>query len=494
LLLCGDWVLPITGPPISDGGIVVADGAIVAVGTTEDLKRRYPGEESEEFPGCLLLPGLVNAHTHLEYSALRGFAPACGFGEWILRLLVARRRLAAGDYAASALWGAHECVRGGVTCIADTSHGGWTVARAARAAGLRGRVYLEVFGLDDSKLPETIRRLDKGLERLRAECAQAGRGDDAGTGAIAGDFQTTVESHCSDGLLEWGISPHAPYTVSARLYREAARLAKRSRLRLATHGAESRAEVDLLMNGRGAIASAYKTARLWSGRRWRPPRESPVQYVAHTGALGPETLVVHAVQVDGRDIATLAASQVAVAHCPRSNLHLECGMAPVAELMAAGVVVGLGSDGLCSNDDLDLFAEMRAALQVSRRRVSDGAASVSLDPDTVLRMATIDGARALGIEHLIGSLERGKRADIIAVRVASGAVKTGAGEGPRTDPVPHAPISAAYIIDRLIEDAAAADVLMTMVDGTVVHRGGSPPAEVVRGLDAVRATLGLGGS
>ncbi len=131
--------------------------------------------------------------------------------------------------------------------------------------------------------------------------------------------------------------------------------------------------MELLLRGTGAIALAYKAANLWSGQRWRPPGKSPVSYVAGTGALGWNMLVVHAVQIDDADIATLAASGAAVAHCPRSNLRLECGIAPVAELAAAGVTVGLGTDGLCSNDDLDMFAEMRAALALSRERALRGA-------------------------------------------------------------------------------------------------------------------------
>ena len=150
---------------------------------------------------------------------------------------------------------------------------------------------------------------------------------------------------------------------------------------------------------------------------------SPVQYVARAGALGPETLAIHAVQMDDDDIATLAASGAAVAHCPRSNLRLACGVAPVAEMLAAGITVGLGTDSLASNDSLDMFAEMRAALEMSAAVQAPTAVrgapapAGALLPSGVLRMATLEGARALGWDHLVGSLEAGKRADIIAVRL-----------------------------------------------------------------------------
>jgi 5-methylthioadenosine/S-adenosylhomocysteine deaminase len=405
------------------------------------------------------MPGLVNTHTHLRFSAFRGFAPSCGFGEWILRLLLAARKLDPDDYAASALWGAYECARSGVTTIADTVREGWIVARAAGVVGLRARVYVEFYGLDDAELPATMERLESDLERSQRESsAIAGRGP----------------------AVEWGISPHAPYTVSARLYREAARFSRRAGLRLATHVAESQAEVELLTRGTSVIAQAYKAANLWTGQHWAPPRLRPVQYVAQTGVLGPETLVIHAVQCNVDDIVTLADSRVAVAHCPRSNLRLQCGVAPVADMIAAGISVGLGTDSLASNDSLDMFAEMRAAVTASRARPAVGARAAAPGPGaapalataTVLRMATLDGARALGWDHLVGSLEIGKRADIIVVRLS----------GATADP-----------ISTLIDQATADDIKMTMVDGVVTFDGEQEiPAEVEGGFEDARAKLGLG--
>jgi 5-methylthioadenosine/S-adenosylhomocysteine deaminase len=227
---------------------------------------------------------------------------------------------------------------------------------------------------------------------------------------------------------------------------------------------------------------------------------SPVAYVSRSGGLGPEVLVVHAVQVDRADIAMLAESGIAVAHCPRSNLRLECGVAPLADLLAAGIAVGLGTDGLSSNDDLDMFAEMRAALRVSRERAPRGAGSgvgttgvardaaagtgtAPLDAETVLRMATLDGARALGLEHVIGSLEVGKRADVIALRLPA-ALGAAAQAQPAAGPT--------VVTAALVETVSAADVQMTMVDGRVVYPGAPEPEDVTRRFAVVRAKLGLG--
>ncbi|MBN1628193.1 MAG: amidohydrolase family protein [Thermoleophilia bacterium] len=487
VLLSADWVVPVSTPPIAGGAVLVVDGKIGAVGRATELRARYPEEPVEEFAGCALLPGLVNAHTHLDYSAFRGFTRGGSFGGWMLRLLLASGKLGIDDYAASALWGAHQCARGGVTSIGDTSNRAAIDARAALAVGLRARVYQEIFGLDDAELPKAIQRLELKLGQLRHESQVQPRsaGSAAGSGAAA--------LAAAGPRVEWGISPHAPYTVPPRLYREAARFARRAGLRMATHLAESEAEVEMLVKGAGAIAKAYKAAHLWKRQRWTAPGLSPVQYVAGTGALGPDMLAVHVIQVDGDDIATLAATGTAVAHCPRSNRRLRCGIAPVAEMRAAGITVGLGTDSLASNDSLDMFDEMRAALAVSVAREgatgglgaaaapagadpTSAAAAVSpgvLTPSDVLRMATLEGAQALGWDHLVGSLEAGKRADIVAVEM------------------PHA--GASDPIAALVRAGSAADVRMTMVDGRPVFWGEELSVEVREGLRAARFKLGLSG-
>lgn len=420
MLLEADWVVPVTAPPIAGGGILVEDGRIVEVAPAAQLRARHVGETIRTFPGCVLMPGLVNVHSHLEYSAFRGFTKKCGFGEWMLRLIAARRKLSTDDYAMSALWGAHECLRAGMTTIADTAFEGWTSARAARDAGLRARVYLELFGISDDSVPRIMAKARERLASLHDEYGSA---------------------------VDLGLSPHATYTVGARLYRELGRLSQREGVFLATHLAESKAEVEMLRAGTGAIAYAHKAANLWQGQRWRPPGLNPVEYVQRTGALSPRTLAVHCVQVDANDIATLAACGSPVAHCPRSNQKLECGAAPISAMLASGVIVGLGTDSLASNDSLDMFAEMRLARELAG----------DLTAQRVLEMATIDGARALGWAKLTGSLETGKAADLIAVRIrtadSAGSLQEGA-------------VDAQEVTESILA-ASPKDVQITMVAGKV---------------------------
>ncbi len=451
MLLLADWVVPVSSAPLADAGVRVAEGRILEVGPAAELRAGCGDEEIRSFPGCALLPGFINSHTHLELSAFRGFAPPSSFGPWMLRLLLARRKLHTADYEASALWGAYECLRCGITSLADTAYDGVAVARAAGGAGLRARVYQEVFGLDDAVLPATMERLESAVGRLQKEAAAVGP------------------------LVEAGVSPHAPYTVSASLYREAARFARRAGLRLATHVAESPAEVELLARGTGPIVRAYQAARLWNSGSWRPPQLRPIAYVGAAGALTPETLVIHAVQVDEEEIEFLASSGAAVAHCPRSNARLRCGAAPIAELLAAGVPVGLGTDSLASNDSLDMFAEMRTALRTSEQRAS-AAGSSPLTAEQALRLATLEGARALGWGDRTGSLEPGKSADVVAVRLPRGAA------APPPDPV--------GLTASLVRLASSDDVRMTMAAGKVLFDGGTPADAVASGYRSARHKLG----
>lgn len=513
LLLEADWVLPVTGPAVRAGAVVVHEGRLVAVGPVTELRAwlvaegwggttSSPERESPErppdgslsgsrylerrFPGCVIMPGLVNTHSHLEYSAFHGFAPPCGFARWMLRLLLARRKLSPADYAVSAAWGARECIRSGITTVADTSFDGWTSLRAAAEAGLRGRVYLEVIGVGDEAVPTAMERVETKLVALADE---------------------------RQPLLEVGLSPHAPYTVSQRLYRELVRYARRNDLWMATHLAESKAEVELLAHGAGGIARAYKAARLWKGKVWRTPGVRPADYVAATGALGPRTLAVHCVELNDAEVECVAATGAGVAHCPRSNARLQCAVAPVAALRATGASVGLGTDSLASNDSLDMFAEMRAALAASWRRAGGApptagpgdraapsgtagaippleTAALVLNAADVFRMATIEGATAIGLDDRVGSLEVGKRADVIAVRLPPGFTsEIEAGEAGAT----------AALVEALVAEAGAGHVVATVVDGRVVfdaereNGAGATQqhAEIAEVFVGVRARLGL---
>ncbi len=359
-----DWVLPVEGDPIADGAVAVEGGRIAAVGPAEDLG------DGRRFAEAVIVPGLVNAHSHLEYAVYAGFGDGLAFGPWIRLHIERKGRLDWDGHVAAARLGAAECLRSGVTTVADASYTG-AAAIAATEVGLSGIVYLEVFGSDPARAEE----LDERLAILEPDCGE---------------------------LLSLGVSPHAPYSVSAGLYDAVYALGRP----IATHVAESDDELDYLLRGEGPLAAVSDVD---------PPGTTSVRHLAAEGLLGVRVLAAHCVSVDVEEIALLAEHDVAVAHCPRSNALLGCGIAPLADLRAAGLRIGLGTDSPASTPSFDMFEEMRAAVYAARARERRPNALLASE---ALELATLGGAGALGLGDEIGSLAPGKRADLAVVSLS----------------------------------------------------------------------------
>ena len=359
-------VHPVTAPPITDGAVLVDDrGKIAAVGPAAALPAP-DGARRLQFPQGALVPGLVNCHTHLELTHLAGKNRESTFAPWIRTIRALKDASTAEEFSRSAERGVRDAWAAGVTCMADTGSTGAPLEALARLGG-RGIYYQEVFGPDPATCGASLAEL---------------------TGAVA--LLSQLTSH----LVRLGVSPHAPYTVSDALYRATAEFARRNRLPVAIHLAESREETALVRDGSGPFADAL----LARGITVRAQHCSPVEYFLRLGVLASGNgLAIHCVQVNEQDIAILRDSGGAVAHCPRSNRAHGHGTAPLAAFRRAGVRVGLGTDSVVSVGDADLRAEALAA---------------GLEGEDALRMLTIEGARALGLESEIGSLEVGKEADL----------------------------------------------------------------------------------
>jgi cytosine/adenosine deaminase-related metal-dependent hydrolase len=373
------WVLPITQPPVENGTVVESDGVITYVGPRADA----PRGEDYELGEAILLPGLVNTHTHLELTAMRGFLENCQFTDWIDKLRQSRNEVLDAEMLLdSARFGIIEGLKAGITTYADTCSSG-VVMQAMREIGVRGIMYQEVFGPDPSQ-----------------------------SHAVMQDLQQRVEKLASDqtDLVSLGISPHAPYTVSDRLYGAAASFANERRLPLAMHVAESQAEHDIVASGSGEFADRWRRRGIPVGRRAR----SPIALLEAHGVLEREPLLIHCVRVDDADIEIISRHRCAVAHCPASNAKFGHGIAPLLPLMAAGIRVGMGSDSVASNNRMDILDEARLAVLIhraaTRRHDAFGA-------HQALELATIGGARALGIDSRVGSLQIGKDADLAAFRI-----------------------------------------------------------------------------
>ena len=432
------WVLPVDAAPIEDGEVVIEDGVIAAVRSA-----RTPASGRRDLGEAVLMPGLVNAHSHLEYTALRGFLEDVPFFPWIRALTAAKAALTPEDWLWSARLGAMECLAAGVTTLGDNTDAGVTM-RVLTETGLRGTVYQELFGIDHREPVAPI------LASLRVKIA--------------------AHRRLASGRVSVGVSPHALYTIRPALFAALDGYVAGEGLPTSLHIAESGSESALTERGEGPFAEMY-TRR---GITWEAPRMTPTRYAADLGALGPSTLAVHCVHQTLADIALLATTGAAVIHCPKSNAKLGAGVAPLAAwLRTPGLRLGLGTDSAVSNNTLDLFEEMRFALLMQRAATQEVEAVTARD---VARMATLGGAEAMGLSHLIGSLTPGKRADLIAVRLDR----------------PHA-VPATDPYSALVYTARADDVLFTLCDGEVLYDNGVwptlDPAAVLTGARQARAKL-----
>ena len=375
-------VLPVSSPAIREGGAVRVDddGRVLEVGRTRDVAA---GDRPDlDLGDVALAPGPINAHTHLELSFVADRRPAGGdWVRWVERLIAIREDADPRASAEAAARAIDRLLARGVVAVGDIANGPAAVDALARS-GLRAVVFHEVFRLRASDAEAAMERAVVARDELRARVASAG-------GA---------------GRVEVTFAPHAPHTTSPALIRSLCEHARASGGRWSVHGAESAAEVAWLRDGRGPLAAFYRRRGL-DRAGWSPPGVSPVVALDRCGALAPGALVVHAVHVDDDDLAVLRARGVRVVVCPRSNAYLGVGRAPVPRLLDAGIPVALGTDSLASCDDLDPFAEM-AALRSDHPGIA---------PEAILRSATLEGARALGVDDAFGSIERGRVASLVAV-------------------------------------------------------------------------------
>jgi cytosine/adenosine deaminase-related metal-dependent hydrolase len=411
--LSARWVVAADGPAVEHGAMLIGpDGRIAAVGPEADVPRPA-GVAVEHFGDAVLLPGLINTHTHLELTGLEGQPPGSDFAAWIRRLREVKAARLPEAYLEAARRGLADCLAAGVTTVADTGDSGAVIQALAETGG-SGIAYQEVFGPHPDQRDASLAGLQRRVEHLSRFVAER---------------------------VRIGVSPHAPYTVSGPLYAATAEWARREGLPVAVHLAESPAESALLERGSGAFAEA------WRGRGIPlplPPGRTPVAWLEEHGVLSDRTLCIHVVQANARDVGRLARTGASVAHCPLSNRAHGHGAAPLGAFLAAGIPVGLGTDSTVSVGRLDLLAEARAARALG-----------SLDAARALALCTLEGARALGMDAEIGSLAPGKWGDCAVIRPPRGTA----------DAAPEEQVLA----------SGPRDVLATFVGGRDVHRTSRMP-------------------
>ncbi len=433
------WVLPVSSAPIEHGTVVEESGIITFVGPRADA----PLGADHELGEALLLPGLVNAHTHLELTAMRGFLENLCFTDWISTLRRSRNDVLSPEMLLdSARQGIVEGITAGVTTFADTCSSG-VALQAMKEMGVRGVMYQEVFGPDPATAVPAMAALRASIDAQRLRC---------------------------DDLVSLGVSPHAPYTVSDELYRAASEFAQSEQLPLAMHIAESAEEHALVAEGAGPFGDGLRKRGIAVAARAR----SPIALLETTGALSANSLLIHCVNVDDADIAIIAERGCSIAHCPASNAKFGHGIAPLLPLLAAGIKVGIGSDSVASNNRMDILDEARLALLIHRAvsKTHD-----AFDARGALELATVGGARALGLDKKIGTLEVGKQADLSAFSLSDA----------RTAPVGDPESAAVFAV-------AGRPAILTVVRGKVLLRNGRPvsPDDGLqkRVLDAARSLAG----
>jgi 5-methylthioadenosine/S-adenosylhomocysteine deaminase len=355
---------------IENGAIAVKAGRIIAIGTAAEIKGHYTATAILPANGHIVMPGLVNTHTHAAMSLFRGIADDLKLQEWLEKhIFPAEAKNVTAEFVR---WGtrlaALEMIRGGTTTYADMYYFEDVVAEATKEAGMRGVLGETIidFPVPDAKSPTiALQQAEKFLIRWK-----------------------------NDRLITPAVAPHSPYTCSRETLKAAHDLAVKYGAPYIIHLSETELENQNMQ---------------------QKEKMSPVAWLDSIGVLGPRTLAAHCVWVSADDIARLARAHTGVAHNPSSNMKLSSGAAPVVEMLAAGIPVGLGTDGVAgSNNDVDMFEEMDLAAKLAKLITRDPR---SLPAPTAVEMATINGARAMGMEREIGSLEVGKRADLITVRL-----------------------------------------------------------------------------
>ncbi len=362
-------LLPVSAPAIVDGAILVQNGRIAAVGTLADVGKDNPDADVRYFPHYTIIPGAVNAHAHLGFR--RGDEPEGGsFSEWLAKLIERLPEKEAWT-AEAARNSAREAIEAGTTFMAESSPYGECLPQLA-GSGLAGTVYAEFFPHEIGTPEEAVEFIVNKVRELRQGLPER---------------------------VDVQVSVHSPYTVDPESSRLAARRTREEGWRLEIHLSESPEEVEFVRAGTVGLSGIF------ARNDWGGVGVSPVRYAEQIELLAPETIAAHlATGVSEEDMEILARTGVAAAHCPRSNEYLDCGVSPVPRMMERGVRVGMGTDGLWSSPSMNLFEETLFALKLH-----------GFNGATGLRLATLEGARALGIKAETGSLAVGKWADLAVI-------------------------------------------------------------------------------
>lgn len=379
-MLAAAWVAPMNRPPIRDGGVVHSGGTILAVGASHDLRQAYPGAALTDLGDSLLLPGLVNAHVHLELSALTPGDPPGRFVDWLKRLVPRSPPPveAVREFAERGVdVGVRQCLQFGVTSVGDISRQCGITRPLLKGGPLRVVSYGEV----------------QAMAQRRA--------------LIEERVETAVDAKDESDRLRVGITPHAPYSVEIEGYRRCLRVARECGLPLATHLAETTDEAVFLAQHSGPLRELWEYLGAWDEK---VPRFAggPIRFARAAGLLDCPTLLAHVNYCDDDEMTLLAAGRASVVYCPRTHAYFGHPPHRWRDMLLAGINVAVGTDSCASSPDLNLVDDLR----LIRRLAPEAPAH------TLWELATVSAARAIGLEDRVGTLEAGKAADFVAFPAA----------------------------------------------------------------------------
>jgi aminodeoxyfutalosine deaminase len=359
-----------------NGAVVISRGTIRATGTFHTIVKQFPHHQIYHVKNAVILPGLINVHTHMELPSLLHEIKSRAFPDWILNLIQVKKSLHDQDYASATQENIKTLLQTGTTTVGDICTHGISLP-LVRRSGLRAMIFDEIIAMD----AHDTRHEHSSINVLIPKKIRASR------------------------LMHRGVSPHSPYTVSEKVLRHITTLAVKRKLMVCMHVAESPDEIRLLQRKKSDLDKLYQRAG-WS-MHWAPSGASSFEYLQRIGCLSPNLLAVHAVHVTDQDIALIKKSRASIAHCPRSNRETGVGRMPLKKYLVANITVGLGTDSLASSPSLNMWDEMRYAYKIHKKG--------GITAKDIFHLATLGGARALGMGKDVGTLEPGKKADLIAV-------------------------------------------------------------------------------
>ena len=375
-ILKAKYLIPNPENCIENGAVAIKGTKIHRVGTFNEIKSLANIDKIIDLGNAVILPGLINIHTHLDLTNLHNrIKPTTNFTHWVFQVVGARIRWKEEDYISSIGKGIELCFESGTTTVADIANTGYSFS-VLKKSPLRKVVYKEVIDLNPNHAKDVLKKT-----------------------------QTELSSIITDDLLLTGLSPHAPYSVSKELYQTIAQFAGETGIPVCTHIAETRDEIEFLTKGTGIFPAFLRQLRAMPDN-WQAPGLTPIHYLNETEIFRNRPLLIHCNYVTDEEISTIKSSGASVAFCPRSHHFFGHANHPVQKLLYAGINVGLGTDSLASNDTLSILDEMKF---LSLRH--------SISPKTLLTMATRNGAKALGLESKTGQIKEGLEADLCGVRL-----------------------------------------------------------------------------